>query len=174
MSTEKEHINLMRGWPSPDVLPAAMLSTACQQVLANRDEYTPILQYGPSAGHPTLRNELSGWLGQHYNVDPDPSRICITGGASQSLSCILQSFTDPNCTKAIWIIAPCYYLACGIFEDSGFAGKLRALPEDDEGIDLIALEDSIKKLEEDEKEKPELKVSYQCKSSKTNDQCRLS
>jgi DNA-binding transcriptional MocR family regulator len=166
ISTEKRHINLMRGWPSPDVLPAAMLSAACQQVLSDRDEYTPILQYGPSAGHPTLRLELSRWLGQHYNIDPDPNRICVTGGASQSLSCILQSFTDPNYTKAIWIIAPCYYLACGIFEDSGFAGKLRASPEDDEGIDLVALEDKINKLEQDERHKPQLNVSDPCKDTR--------
>lgn len=149
----------MRGWPSPDVLPAAMLSSACQQVLLRRQEYIPILQYGPNTGHPTLKDELSRWLGEHYNVSPDPSRICVTGGASQSLACILQSFTDPNYTKAIWIIAPCYYLACGIFEDSGFAGKLRAVPEDDEGIDLVVLQNKIRELEQDEQAKPQLKVS---------------
>ncbi|KHN99302.1 aminotransferase [Metarhizium album ARSEF 1941] len=157
LSSGKNHINLMRGWPSPDVLPAAMLSGACQRILNNRENSTAILQYGPNTGHPTLKNELAKWLGEHYNVQTDPSRICVTGGASQSLACILQSFTDPNYTKAIWVIAPCYYLACGIFEDSGFAGKLRAVPEDDEGIDLTVLQDNIRKLQQDEQQKPQLK-----------------
>ncbi|KAK2593490.1 Valine--pyruvate aminotransferase [Conoideocrella luteorostrata] len=159
MSAEKRHINLMRGWPSPGVLPAALLSSACQRILAGQDEYTAILQYGPSAGYPALRHELSKWLGQHYNVNPNPDRICVTGGASQGLSCILQSFSDPNYTRAVWIIAPCYYLACGIFEDSGLAGKLRAYPEDDEGIDLMTLENRIRKVEMEEKSRPQLKVS---------------
>jgi DNA-binding transcriptional MocR family regulator len=160
----------MRGWPSPDVLPAAIISTACQRVLTNPEEYTPILQYGPSEGHPTLRIELSKWLSQHYNIDTDQDRICVTGGASQSLACILQSFTDPNYTKAVWVIAPCYYLACGIFDDSGLAGKLRASPEDDEGIDLAALEDSIKKLEQEEQQKPQLEVSASHKGRKSQAQ----
>ncbi|TWU78908.1 hypothetical protein ED733_007868 [Metarhizium rileyi] len=138
-----------------------MLSGACQQVLAAGEDYVPILQYGPSTGHPTLKNELSRWLGEHYNVNTGPDRICVTGGASQGLSCILQSFTDPNYTKAIWIVAPCYYLACGIFEDSGFSGKLRAVPEDEEGLNLGVLRDKISQLEHDEQQKPPLKsVKY--------------
>lgn len=150
METSDEHINLMRGWPSPDVLPATLLSNACQRVLLNPAEYTPILQYAPSAGHPALRQELSRLLASFYDVDPDTDRICVTGGASQSLACILQSFTDPNYTKAVWVIAPCYYLACGVFEDAGFAGRLRASPEDDEGVDLEALELKIQRLEQED------------------------
>ena len=159
MSQQRSHINLMRGWPSPDVLPASLLSTACQRILVDRSEYVPILQYGPNTGHSPLRNELSKWLGQHYQACIDPESICVTGGASQGLSCILQSFTDPNYTMAAWVIAPCYYLACGIFEDAGFAGKLRATPEDEEGIDLLTLERNITNLEKEERRKPALKVS---------------
>ncbi|POR32348.1 Uncharacterized protein TPAR_07450 [Tolypocladium paradoxum] len=155
MPAPTKHINLMRGWPSPDVLPASLLSAACQRVLTDPAEYTPILQYGPSAGHQPLRDGLAQWLGRHYGVEPDAERICITGGASQNLACILQSFTDPNYTRAVWIIAPCYYLACGIFEDSGFAGRLRATPEDDEGIDLEALERSINELDDHESRQPQ-------------------
>ena len=102
---------------------------------------------------------MARWLSQHYRVEADPERICVSGGASQSLACVLQSFTDPNYTKGIWIIAPCYFLACGIFEDSGFSGKLRATPEDDEGVDLSALEQQMKQLEEAEKHLPQAKVS---------------
>lgn len=43
--------------------------------------------------------------------------------------------------------APCYYLACPIFEDSGFKGRLRAVPEDSEGIDLEWLEGGLKGFE---------------------------
>ncbi|PHH78157.1 hypothetical protein CDD80_7331 [Ophiocordyceps camponoti-rufipedis] len=119
-------INLLRGWPSPAVLPASLLSTASQRILSNPTTSTPALQYGPDRGHQPLRDSLSSWLSQHYGVKPDAERICVTGGASQSLACILQSFTDPSCTRAVWIVEPCYHLACGIFEDAGFAGRLRA------------------------------------------------
>jgi DNA-binding transcriptional MocR family regulator len=87
---------------------------------------------------------------QNYSGKDDLERICITGGASQNLACALQVFTDPGVTRAIWMVAPCYFLACRIFEDAGFAGRLRAVREDEEGIDLIWLEREIEILKEKE------------------------
>lgn len=144
-------INLLRGWPSPDLLPANLLSAACQRVLADPVESVPILQYAPDLGYQPLRERLAQWLGQHYGVEPDANRICITGGASQNLACILQSFTDPHYTRAVWMVAPCYHLSFGMFEDSGFAGRLRAAPEDDEGLDVEELERRMAAWENAEK-----------------------
>ncbi|KAM4055692.1 aminotransferase class I and II domain-containing protein [Hirsutella rhossiliensis] len=141
-------INLMRGWPSPGVLPASLLSAACQRALAHPAESTPLLQYGPDAGHEPLREGLARWLARHYGVEPDARRICVTGGASQSLACVLQSFTDPVYTRAVWVVEPCYHLACGIFDDAGFAGRLRAVPGDDEGVDVEALRAGIGEVDE--------------------------
>ena len=55
----------MRGWPSPDVLPASLLAAACQRVLSDMAEYTPILQYGADPGYEPLREGLAQWLGRH-------------------------------------------------------------------------------------------------------------
>lgn len=38
------------------------------------------------------------------------------------------------------MVTPTYHLACRIFEDNGFAGKLKAVPEDLEGINIDYLE----------------------------------
>lgn len=158
MSAARKTINLMRGWPSPSLLPAPLLSAASQRLLADPAIYTPALQYGPDAGYQPLREGLARWLGRHYSVAAEPERICITGGASQSVACVLQSFTDPAVTRAVWVVAPCYYLACPIFEDAGFKGRLRATPEDEEGIDLRALERKIQELAEREKHLPKTEV----------------
>ncbi|KAF4125371.1 Aspartate/methionine/tyrosine aminotransferase [Geosmithia morbida] len=154
MSAPKKAINLLRGWPSPSLLPAGLLSQAAQRILADPTVYTPVLQYGPDCGYGPLREGLACWLGRHYRVDPDPERISITGGASQNIACVLQTFTDPVLTRAVWIVAPCYYLGCAIFDDAGFQGRLKATPEDEEGIDLDALENKIRALEEQEKDLP--------------------
>ncbi|KAM0255183.1 hypothetical protein ACHAQJ_006026 [Trichoderma viride] len=153
---KKKQINLLRGWPSPHLLPADILSAACQRILADPVESVPVLQYAPDEGYQPLRERLAQWLGQHYRVEPDANRICITGGASQNLACILQSFTDPHYTRAVWMVAPCYYLASSIFEDSGFAGRLRAAPEDDEGLDIEELEKRLGAWESEEKLKSHL------------------
>ncbi|KAJ9149059.1 Aminotransferase [Pleurostoma richardsiae] len=143
----KKLINLLRGWPSPSLLPAELIKAAANKVLSDPDVYVPGLQYGPDPGHQGLREELAQFLGGFYGADPDPERICITGGASQSVACILQSYTEPVYTRAVWAVAPCYYLACPIFEDSGFKGRLRAVPEDEEGINLEWLEKGLEEFE---------------------------
>jgi DNA-binding transcriptional MocR family regulator len=121
-------------------LPAQLLKEASQEVLSDPSIFVPSLQYGPDSGYQPLREELARFLGELYRVPTAAERICISGGASQNLACILQSFTDPVYTLAIWMAAPCYYLACPIFADGGFAGRMKAVAEDEDGIDLSYLE----------------------------------
>ncbi|KAE8143589.1 PLP-dependent transferase [Aspergillus pseudotamarii] len=153
MLVSQKQINFLRGWPTPGLLPTKLLSSACQRVLANPNEYTEMQEYGSCQGLTRLRKGLANWVGRHYGVSSDLERICITGGASQNLVCILQCFSDVNYTRAVWIVAPCYHLACGIFEDSGFAGRLYAVPEDDEGIDLQTFDRRLQEFEKQDKQK---------------------
>jgi hypothetical protein len=149
--SSRRPINLLRGWPSPDMLPVRALNAATEKVLSDPTIFVPGLQYAPDAGYQPLREELARWLSGYFNVNAaDPERICISGGASQSIANILQSYTDPVYTKAIWMVAPCYYLACPIFADSCFRGRMKAVPEDDEGIDLVVLERGLESMKGDD------------------------
>lgn len=145
---QKHAINLIRGWPNPKLLPINDLAAASSRVLANPSVYEVALQYGADPGFQPLREALATWLSDHYRVSRDPERICISGGASQNIACLLQSFTDPVVTRAVWMTCPTYHLACAIFDDAGFAGRLRAFPEDEDGVDLEVLEDMIKTFDE--------------------------
>ncbi|KAK4158265.1 pyridoxal phosphate-dependent transferase [Chaetomidium leptoderma] len=147
----KKPINLLRGWPSPHLLPTTQLAAAAAAALADPAVSVAALSYGLDPGFQPLREELARWLSDMYGDYPGSSggggikadEIAITGGASQSLACLLQSFTDPGYTRAIWLVAPCYFMACPIFEDAGFRGRLRAVPEDEWGVDLEALEKAL-------------------------------
>lgn len=156
----KAPINLIRGWPAPNLLPAERLKAASTAVLSDPEIFVPGLQYGPDPGYQPLREELARYLGGFFGVAPDPDRICITGGASQNVACLLQSFTDPAYTQAIWVVAPCYHLVCPIFEDAGFRRRLRSVPEDEEGISVECLEKGLKEFEDAQPEKPVNQVSY--------------
>ncbi|EDO65426.2 PLP-dependent transferase [Neurospora crassa] len=173
---EKKQINLLRGWPSPHLLPPSHLLSASTSLLTSPPEdepsskfsfNIPALQYGADPGYEPLRHSLAAWLTQNYTAhETYPShgfptlttaeQICITGGASQNLANILQGFTDPAYTRAVWAVSPCYFLAVPIFEDAGFAvgnGKLKGVREDEEGVDLEELERGILDVE-GEKEWP--------------------
>lgn len=118
------------------MLPSKFISEAAARTLANPKTFVPGLQYGDDLGYRPLRKEISNWLSGVYGRSHHVDDICITAGASLGLANILQSFTEPTVTCAVWVVAPCYFLACPIFEDAGFTGRLRAVPEGEEGIDL--------------------------------------
>ncbi|KAL2428733.1 hypothetical protein ABEF95_005850 [Exophiala dermatitidis] len=141
-------IDLFKGWPNPALLPPQQLKDASEVILSNPNN-PDVLFYGPDQGYGPLREEIAKWLNDFYHPSEAISsgRICITGGASQNLACILQTFTDPIYTRNIWMVAPTYYLACRIFADSGFDNRMKAVPEDEEGIDLEFLERGLRDSE---------------------------
>jgi DNA-binding transcriptional MocR family regulator len=106
--------------------------------------------YGPDEGDPQLRRNVASWLTSFYQPADAISaeRICISGGASQNLACLLQVYTDPVFTRNVWVVAPAYMLSFRMFEDAGFHQKLRAIPEDDQGIDIEYLRQEIRKSED--------------------------
>ncbi|KAK7217551.1 hypothetical protein V2G26_005554 [Clonostachys chloroleuca] len=145
-----KQINLQLGWPSPSLFPSEALNAATTSVLSSFDTASSALVYGPSRGHVPLRSQMAKFLGSMYHNDPqaiEESRVCIAGGASQNLSNALLRFADPSYTRRIWMVEPTYFLACPVFEDCGFIGKLRGVPEDDEGIDLDFLANALTETE---------------------------
>lgn len=162
LEVKAEPINLVRGSPNPCLLPVQLIKDAVQAALSVPSIAKDGFLYGPDPGYEPLREAMAHWLGEFYapKRDVSPERICITGGASQNLGCLLNVYTDPEFTRNIWIVAPAYFLAFRIFEDAGFAKRMRAVPEDGEGIDLAFLRAEIKKSEDDARSKGNSKPRY--------------
>jgi len=144
-------INLAVGWPNPKLLATTGMRRASADIFQqpNMNQWGSPLGYGTDEGSDVLRKAIAEWLTSFYQVETpiNPENICITGGASQNLACLLQTFTDPVYTRNIWMVVPTYMCAARIFEDSGFAGRLRGVPEDHEGVDVIWLEQRIRSAE---------------------------
>ncbi|EFR04289.1 aminotransferase [Nannizzia gypsea CBS 118893] len=147
MDKKKEEINFVWGKPAPSLLPVKRLSLAVQTVLSSTEAATDALEYGDPAGPVQLRQEVVSLLARFYRTPNEVDEVCITAGASQGLVTVLQVLADPRYTRRVWMVAPCFYLACRIFEDAGFRGRLRAVPETDDGIDLAYLEQSMKEVD---------------------------
>ncbi|GFF24852.1 uncharacterized protein YER152C [Aspergillus udagawae] len=138
-------IDLLKGSPATALLPTQRLSDAAVSALSKPEVTVTGLDYGPDEGHLPLRTHLAEWLTGYYKPSQpiQADRICITGGASQNLSSILQVFTDPSQTRYIWMPQASYHLGFRIFEDAGFYRRLRAVPEDEEGMDMEFLERAL-------------------------------
>ncbi|KUJ17532.1 PLP-dependent transferase [Mollisia scopiformis] len=132
-------INLQLGWPSPSLFPSSLINTSTTTILSDFATASSSLIYGPSLGGAAFRTALSSWLSNHYYRKPDmiaSTRVCVTSGGSAALGAVLSRFTDPDFTQYIWMVEPTYFLACPIFQDAGFTGRLKGVPEDEEGVDL--------------------------------------
>lgn len=156
-STGVKEINLRLGWPNPNLLPVKLVQDASQLALSNIEAYTreSLLEYGPDDGYLPLRRKIYTWLTTFYRPENPitTDRICLSGGASQNLACVLDTFSDPAVTQYIWMVTPTYFCACRVFDDAGFAGRLRAVPEDEEGLDVQFLSEQLQ-LESNKGVKP--------------------
>lgn len=150
-TSSKTLINLFNGHPNPTLLPTSQIKAASVAAFSNLDVLHSGLSYGPDLGYEPLRQQLATFLTQFYSPHKPTSskRICVTGGASQNLACVLQVFSDPLFTK-VWMVSPVYYLACRVFEDHGFHSRMRAVPEDEEGINIAFLREELQKSDEKE------------------------
>lgn len=148
---EREPINLQGGWPTPRLHPVEAMRTATLELFA-RDDIHELLKYGPEHGDASLRSNLGQWLSSYFPRagSIDGNRIIVTNGASNGLATILQKFADINVTKTIWMVEPAYFLACPVFRDAGFSGRIRGVPEGIDGIDLAYFESALKSVACDE------------------------
>lgn len=158
-ASKRPLINLLKGWPSKSLLPASTLQDAANASLSDPSIAESALLYGLDEGYPPLREALASWLTWFYKPKHTISaqHLSTTGGASQNLACILQVYTDPIYTRNIWMVSPTYFMACTIFEDSGFHGRLRSVPEDQGGINLHYLREHMSRSENAAQKKGNIK-----------------
>ena len=152
MSNARRIINLAKGHPNPTLLPVNHVRAASVTTFSDPEIFTAqsSLLYGPDDGYRPLKENVAAWLSRFYSDSPriGADRICITGGASQNLACVLQVFSDPAYTRNVWMVSPTYFHSSRIFEDNGFYKRLRAVLEDEQGLDVKYLERALRASDE--------------------------
>jgi len=127
-------ISLSAGYPAPDVFPWDDLEAIAAKILSKHDGNT--LQYGATRGYrPLIEHLLTHTLaerGIHAAFDD----IIITSGSQQGLDLVGRVMIDPG--DSVIVELPTYSGAIAAFHNLG--ASLAGVPQDDDGIDIAAVD----------------------------------
>lgn len=130
-----EYLDLYTGELPLDLIPSFSLPMGSWKDFLNEEKHQDELGYLP------LRAAISRRLAEKFALDILPKELLITSGAQQALLLLIQSLLSQG--DAVAIEDPSFFYALPIFQAAGI--RLFAVPLDDEGIDLAALEHVILK-----------------------------
>lgn len=124
-------ISFARGVPAPECLPVEELAD-CARAAVERDGRT-ILSYGAGAGYEPLRQ----WIGERHGVPA--SRVLLTNGSLQGFGFLARHFAGRG---RVLVEAPTYDRPLTILSELGI--DVTAIPQDDDGLELHALERELR------------------------------
>jgi len=130
-------ISFAGGLPAPELFPLADIRESYDRVLGTGDP--SVLQYGATEGYLPLREEIAAQM-RAKGIKAEAGNILLTNGSQQGLDLIAKLFLNPG--DEVLLQNPSYLGAIQTFRS--YQANFRVIPTDGEGIDLIALESSIK------------------------------
>jgi len=125
-------ISFARGVPAPECLPVSELAEAARAAI-ERDGHAA-LSYGAAFGYPPLRE----WIAERHGVAPE--RVLVTNGSLQGFVFLAQHLVAGGPARVL-VEAPTYDRPLKILAARG--AEVTAVPMDDEGLDLDALERAL-------------------------------
>ncbi len=130
-------VSLSAGNPAPEAFPTKAIAEISAQLL----EKNPVgaLQYSVTEGYPPLRQAVSEFMKNKYNVGRDFDDILITSGAQQ----VMDLFTKSVCNEGDTVIceAPSFIGSLNSFRS--YNCRLCGIPLESDGMDLKALEKAL-------------------------------
>lgn len=134
-------ISLAAGYPSPEVFPWDDLQSITADLLARRDGNT--LQYGATRGYRPLIEQLLAQTLKDRGITGTFDEVIITTGSQQGLDLVGRVLIDPG--DVILVELPTYSGAIAAFHN--LQGQFAGVPQDAEGMDLVALDRAIAGLQ---------------------------
>ena len=142
ISTQHGHdagvVDLARGDPGRDLLPAALVRDAADRATAALDP--DLLQYGLESGDAGVREAVAAFLEREGAGAVSPERLFLTAGASLALHLVCSLFTRPG--DRVLVADPTYHLALAQFHDHGL--RVEGVASDADGLVPDALEAALR------------------------------
>jgi len=139
-------INLGIGYVNEKTIPVALLTEAAQAVASDPLQYRQAFNYGGPAGSASLVKSLRGFLTGARDGCLDQAAVAhrrLIVGPCGATS-ILDGLTEVMAPGIVVTSDPMYYIYCDALERKGF--EVLAVPEDEEGIAVAALERKLQAL----------------------------
>ncbi len=140
-------VSLAAGFTDNESLPLKEVRGLLRDILASPQTGQAALQYGTTAGDPTLRRltarrlrSLDGEPGPRRAYLPD--RMIITNGSQQMLYMITEALCDPG--DIVLVEDPSYFVYLGILQSHGI--RARGVRMEIDGLDLDRLEQALTAL----------------------------
>ncbi len=130
-------ISLAGGFPDPETFPAEQAAAILRDLADARDPAA--FQYAPTRGLAGTRDVMSSRIESLQGVRPADDELLITSGGIEALELISKSFIDAGDT--VVVEGPTYVGAIMAFR--GFEANVVAVPLDDEGLQVDALERAL-------------------------------
>ena len=132
-------ISFAGGNPAPESFPVAELSRISAEIF--RDSPVAALQYSVTEGYPALREDVKARIKSRFSIGRDFDMTIITSGGQQGI----ELLTKVMCNEGDVVIVeePSFIGALNAFRSNG--AKLVGIPMEDDGINMEALEDALRK-----------------------------
>ncbi len=139
MTRQPSIISFAGGLPGPETFPVKDIEHIASKIL--REKGAIALQYGPTEGETSFREEIAKWLNRDGGT-VRAENILVTSGSQQGLDILSKVFLDPN--DIVVVELPSYIGGLQAF--TAYRAKMIGVPQDDEGMKTDILESVLQKL----------------------------
>jgi 2-aminoadipate transaminase len=140
LAQSKDVISFAPGYPAPETFPWVDFQTISRELLSGADG--PVLQYGPTRGYKPLLESIAGIMNGR-GVSTTLDRLLVTTGSQQGLDLIARVLIDPG--DVILVELPTYTGAITAFRN--VQAHMIGVPQESDGIDLTALDETFRRLQ---------------------------
>lgn len=132
-------ISFAPGYPAPETFPWGDFQEIARELLSGADGN--VLQYGPTRGYRPLLEAIAGIMADR-GVRSTLDRLLVTTGSQQALDLVARVLLDPD--DVILVELPTYTGAITAFRN--VQADMVGVPQEADGIDLGALDDTCERL----------------------------
>jgi 2-aminoadipate transaminase len=134
LAQNRQVISFAPGYPAPETFPWTELNEIARELLSG--SHASALQYGPTRGFRPLLEAIASLM-DHRGVSTTVDRLLVTTGSQQGLDLVARVLLDPD--DVVLVELPTYTGAITAFRN--VRARMEGVPQEDDGIDLAALDE---------------------------------